>query len=138
MINSSYISWNKIGAVISLVASFLVYLATMADTVPYWDSGEFIASSYILGVPHPPGSPLYLLLGRIFSMLPFNSDIAFRVNLISPIVSALAVMFLYLSSFGIVKDMFDNGTWNISIFQIKLNCQALLLSKYLWCSKILY
>ena len=103
MINSSYISWNKISAVISLVASFLVYLATMADTVPYWDSGEFIASSYILGVPHPPGSPLYLLLGRIFSMLPFNSDIAFRVNLISPIVSALAVMFLYLSNVKLIN-----------------------------------
>ncbi|RPH02876.1 MAG: DUF2723 domain-containing protein [bacterium TMED144] len=103
MINSSYISWNKIGAVISLLASFLVYLATMADTVPYWDSGEFIASSYILGVPHPPGSPLYLLLGRIFSMLPFNSDIAFRVNLISPIVSALAVMFLYLSTVKLIN-----------------------------------
>ena len=103
MINSSYISWNKISAVISLVASFLVYLATMADTVPYWDSGEFIASSYILGVPHPPGSPLYLLLGRIFSMLPFNSDIAFRVNLISPIVSALAVMFLYLSTVKLIN-----------------------------------
>ena len=88
---------NLLFAVFALFMSFVVYLLTMADTVPYWDSGEFIATSYILGVPHPPGSPLYLIIGRVFSMIPFNPDIAFRINLISPIVSALAVMFLYLS-----------------------------------------
>ena len=76
----------------------------MADTVPYWDSGEFIATSYILGVPHPPGSPLYLIIGRVFSMIPFNSDIAFRVNLISPVVSALAVMYLYLSTVKLISN----------------------------------
>ena len=87
---------NRIFAGLILALSFLVYLLTMADTVPYWDSGEFIATSYTLGVPHPPGSPLFLIIGRIFSMIPFSPDIAFRVNLISVFVSALAVMLLYL------------------------------------------
>ena len=76
----------------------------MADTVPYWDSGEFIATSFILGVPHPPGSPLYLIIGRVFSMIPFNPDIAFRINLISPVVSALAVMYLYLSTVKLISN----------------------------------
>lgn len=87
---------NRILAGITLVVSFFVYLSTMAKTVPYWDCGEFIATSYILGVPHPPGSPLYLILGRIFSLLPFNTDIAYRVNLMSPITSSIAVMMVYL------------------------------------------
>lgn len=87
---------NRIFAFFILLISLFIYLDTMAPTVSYWDCGEFIATSYILGVPHPPGSPLFLILGRIFSMIPFSNDIAFRVNLISPIVSALAVMFLYL------------------------------------------
>lgn len=87
---------NRILAFIVFLISLLIYLDTMAPTVSYWDCGEFIATSYILGVPHPPGSPLYLIIGRIFSMLPFGDDIGYRVNLISPLVSALAVMFLYL------------------------------------------
>ena len=104
MIHPDYIRLNRIFAGLSLFISFLVYLLTMADTVPYWDSGEFIATSFILGVPHPPGSPLYLIIGRVFSMLPFNPDIAFRVNLISPVVSALAVMYLYLSSVKLISN----------------------------------
>ena len=96
--DSNYKRLNTIFAICSFLVSFVVYLLTMADTVPYWDSGEFIATSYILGVPHPPGSPLYLIIGRVFSMLPLNADIAFRVNLISPIVSAFAIMFLYMQN----------------------------------------
>ncbi|HKK67451.1 MAG TPA: DUF2723 domain-containing protein, partial [Bacteroidales bacterium] len=57
--------------------SLIVYMMTVAPTVSFWDCGEFIATSYILGVPHPPGSPLFLLLGRIFTMLPIGSDIAY-------------------------------------------------------------
>ena len=96
MIAYPWIKWNRILAGFVLVFSFFVYYLTMAPTVSFWDCGEFIATSYTLGVPHPPGSPLYLIIGRIFSMLPFSDDIAFRVNLISPLVSALAVMLLYL------------------------------------------
>jgi|TARA_Y100000310_G_scaffold330085_2_gene401110 hypothetical protein len=104
LIHTDYIRLNRIFAGVALAISFLVYLLTMADTVPYWDSGEFIATSYILGVPHPPGSPLYLIIGRVFSMIPFNPDIAFRVNLISPLVSALAVMYLYLSTVKLISN----------------------------------
>ncbi len=114
MIHADYIRVNRIVAGMILALTFLVYFLTTADTVPYWDCGEFIATSYILGIPHPPGSPLYLIVGRLFSMLPLNQDIAFRVNLISPIVSAFAVMLLYLSIVkiithwrGIVRNQLD-------------------------------
>ena len=96
LLNQSYIKINRIISVMIFFITFIVYFDTMAPTVSYWDCGEFIAVSHTLGVPHPPGSPLFLLLGRIFSMIGINSDIAFRVNLISPIVSAVAVMLLYL------------------------------------------
>ncbi len=96
MINSRNNRLNRIIAGIVFLISFLVYYDTMAPTVSFWDCGEFIATSHTLGVPHPPGSPLFLIIGRVFSMIPFSPDIAFRVNLISVFVSALAVMLLYL------------------------------------------
>ena len=87
---------------------------TLAPTVSFWDCGEFIATSYTMAVPHPPGSPLFLLLGRIFTMLPIGDDIAYRVNIISPLTSAAAIIFLYFIIIllteefrGKVKDLSD-------------------------------
>ena len=87
---------NKILLGLSFFVSLIVYILTMAPTVSFWDCGEFIATSYILGIPHPPGAPFYLLLGNIFSSFPIFNDIGAKVNFISPIASALSVMFLYL------------------------------------------
>jgi hypothetical protein len=87
---------NAMIAGVIFLASFLTYLSTMAITTSFWDCGEFIACSYILGVPHPPGAPLYILVGRIFSMLPTSGDIGFRVNLMSPIISGVTAMLTYL------------------------------------------
>jgi len=90
------INSHLVFTLLSLFVPFIIYLITMAPRNSFWDCGEFIACSVTLGVPHPPGSPLYLLLGNVFSYLPTFSDIGARVNLISPIVSAFSVMFLYL------------------------------------------
>ncbi len=72
------------------------YLYTIAPTVSFWDCGEFIACSYTLGVPHPPGTPLAVLLGRMFSLIPVSSEIAFRINLMSAISGALSCAFIFL------------------------------------------
>jgi hypothetical protein len=77
-----------------------VYVKTMAPAVSFWDCGEFIATSYILGVPHPPGSPLYVLLGRVFSMAPI-ADVAARITFMSALSSALAVWCVYLSTLAL-------------------------------------
>ena len=90
-----YFKINNIIAFITLFISFLIYLLTMAPTASFWDCGEFIATSYIMGVPHPPGSPLYLLLGNLFSQIPTFSDIGARVNLMSPISSAFSARSLH-------------------------------------------
>ena len=81
----------------SLIISFIVYMLTMAPTVSFWDCGEFIACSATLSVPHPPGAPLFLLFGRIFAMIPFSTDIAFRTNLFSVLSSAATIILLYYS-----------------------------------------
>ena len=83
-------------AVVLFFLTFFVYFSTMAPTVSFWDTGEFIATSYILGVPHPPGNPLFLLIGKLFSLFPISSDIAFRINIFSPIISAATISLLFL------------------------------------------
>ncbi|MBN1826785.1 MAG: DUF2723 domain-containing protein [Candidatus Eisenbacteria bacterium] len=83
-------------ALVVLVIVAAVYGITMAPNVSFWDSGEFIAAGYILGIPHPPGTPLYVLVGRIFALLPFGIP-AVRINLLSAVTGAAAAYFLFLS-----------------------------------------
>jgi len=87
---------NTILTWLTFLMPLIIYSFTMAPTVSLWDCGEFIATSVILGVPHPPGTPLYLIISNFFSQLPLFNNLAARVNLVSPITSALAVMFLYM------------------------------------------
>ncbi len=89
---------NRLNAYLALfvfLISELVYVLTMAPTFSFWDCGEFVAVAYTLGVPHPPGTPIFTVLGRLFTMIPFG-DIGARVNFISTLFSALTVMITYL------------------------------------------
>lgn len=86
-----------IGALIFLITCF-VYVRTVAPTVTFWDTGEFIAASYILGVPHPPGAPFHTLLGRIFTLFADPDRVAFSVNLISVLAGAATALLLFLCS----------------------------------------
>ena len=79
-----------------------LYIKTMAPSVSFWDTGEFIATAYTLSIPHPPGSPLYVLLGRVFSMIPIM-EVAWRVVLMSALSSAIAVWCTYLSTVAIAR-----------------------------------
>lgn len=93
---------NRLIALFLFVITLVIYLSTVAPTLSFWDCGEFIACSVTLSVPHPPGSPLFLLLGKIFSMIPYG-DIGWRVNLISAIASAFSVMLLYLTIVRLIR-----------------------------------
>lgn len=88
---------NRVVCGLVFLFTLTVYLTTVAPTVAFWDCGEFITTSYILGVPHPPGAPFYTLLGRIFSMLWFLGDeIALRVNFLSVLSGVVTVTLVYL------------------------------------------
>jgi hypothetical protein len=78
------------------------YTITCTTSCPWWDSGEFIATSHVLGIPHPPGTPLYVLVGRLFSLLPF-ATVAWRVNWLSSLASALAVLFTFLLTVHLLR-----------------------------------
>jgi hypothetical protein len=87
---------NRIVAACVFAISLGVYAITLSPTVVFWDVGEFIAAAKLMQVPHPPGSPLFLLLARVAMMIPFAADQAVRAHALSALLSALAVMFMYL------------------------------------------
>ncbi|UCF78331.1 MAG: DUF2723 domain-containing protein [Candidatus Eiseniibacteriota bacterium] len=97
-------------AIVVFVLVLAVYIETLALTTPFWDGGEFIAVSYILGVPHPPGTPLYTLIGRVFTLFPLAS-VATRVNFMSALSSALAVLFTFLITVRLAKMSFRVQEW---------------------------
>jgi hypothetical protein len=80
------------------VAAFVlsVYVLTLAPTVTFWDAGEFIAAIKTLGVPHPPGTPLFVLIGHVWAMLVPVGEYAVRTNLLSAVCSAASAGFLFL------------------------------------------
>ncbi|PWJ40890.1 glycosyltransferase family 117 protein [Sediminitomix flava] len=89
---------NLLGWSVFLI-SLIVYVMTMEETASFWDCSEFIAVSYKLMVPHPPGTPLYLLINRFFSFLAFGDveKVAYWINFSSALMSALTILFMHWS-----------------------------------------
>jgi hypothetical protein len=88
---------NITGWAICIIACF-VYLSTMEATGSFWDCGEFASSAYKLQVPHPPGAPLFILMGRIF-MIPFSdpNNAIVSLNSMSALASGFTILFLFWS-----------------------------------------
>jgi hypothetical protein len=74
----------------------LLYLLTLAPTVTFWDAGEFIAAAKTLGIPHPPGTPLFVMIAHVWALIFPIGEYAFRTNLLSALLSALAAGCFFL------------------------------------------
>ena len=113
---------NNITGWLVFAVALITYWLTMEETASYWDCGEFIAVSYKLQVPHPPGAPLFLLMGRVFSFLAMGdvTKVAYWINFMSVLASAFTVLFLFWSitlfgrkMMGLAKDfeITSDQTW---------------------------
>src|SRR5450432_869250 len=89
---------NAVGWVMFGIA-LITYWLTFEETGSYWDCGEFIAVAYKLEVSHPPGAPLFMLLGRVFSFLALGdvTKVAYWINFLSVLASAFTILFLFWS-----------------------------------------
>ena len=77
------------------VYGLITYVLTMERTASFWDCGEFIACAFKLQVPHPPGAPLFLLIGRLFALLALGDvmKVAYWINMVSVLSSAFTIFF---------------------------------------------
>jgi hypothetical protein len=93
----SHAKTNALVALFVFVASLLVYLRTVAPSICLWDCGEYLASTACLGLPHPPGTPLLVMFGRVWTILfSFVHDFGHRYNLMAVVSSSVTVVFVYL------------------------------------------
>src|SRR5258707_10819646 len=104
-----YRAKNIVGWIVGLIAC-TVFVMTMEATGSFWDCGEFISSCYKLQIPHPPGAPLFILLGRFFIILfGDNPHTAARgVNFMSAIASGLSILFLFWTITHFARKLVQN------------------------------
>ncbi len=87
---------SYLAAGISAGVVMILYVLTLSPETAMWDTSEYITAAYTLGIPHPPGNPFFVLLGRVFTLLPIAPSAAMRVNLLAALSSAVSAMMWFL------------------------------------------
>jgi len=81
----------------------VLYVLTMAPSTAMWDTSEYIAAAYTFGLPHPPGNPFFVIVGRVFSILPVAGNVAARINVLAALSSAIAAGMWFLVAEQILR-----------------------------------
>ncbi len=115
MLSFDYKKYNTLLGWISFAIALTTYVLTLEPTVSYWDCGEYIATSVKLEVGHPPGAPLFQMMGAFFAM--FTSDvsqIAMMVNFMSALASAFTILFLFWTITALAKKIVIRSTGELN------------------------
>src|SRR6476619_46600 len=99
---------SYIPAAIAAGLVFVLYLLTLAPSVAMWDTGEYMAAAKVLGIPHPPGNPFFMLLGHVFASLPIPVSYAAKINIMAALASACSAGFWFLVTERIVARWIDD------------------------------
>ncbi|MES2849822.1 MAG: DUF2723 domain-containing protein [Bacteroidota bacterium] len=105
---------NITGWIICIIAC-TIYIMTMEASGSLWDCGEFASCAYKLQIPHPPGAPLFVLIGRLF-MVPFDpKNAATGINTMSALASGFTILFLFWSITHFAKKILQKGNPNTEL-----------------------
>ena len=105
--------WNIIIGWIVFAIAFTTYSLTVEPTASFWDAGEYISTSAKLQVGHPPGAPLYQMMGAFFSMFsPDNAHVALMVNMMSVFASAFTILFMFWSLTYLIRKLTNRETYD--------------------------
>ena len=112
----NYKKWNTILGWATFAIALITYTLTVEPTVSYWDVGEYIATSVKLQVGHPPGAPLFQMLGAFFAMFTTDvSQIAKMTNMMSAVASAFTILFLFWTITILAKKVIIKETENLNL-----------------------
>lgn len=118
------------------VVSFVIYLLTLTPYICAGDSGELTTAIYNLGAAHPPGYPLYTMLGKIFTYIPV-STVAYRVNLVSAFCGALTIPFLFMFLLKLMRTSEDRAA-RVRDYLIAASCSLLFaFSSTMWSQAVI-
>ena len=102
----SFQFWNNTIGWLTFAVASAVYLLTMEPTASLWDCGEFIATAYKLEVMHPPGAPLFMIMGRFFSIFASGPETAAKmINAMSALSSSFTILFLFWTITHLAKKL---------------------------------
>ena len=111
MMNFNFNKWNTILGWTTFAIALITYSLTVEPTMSFWDCGEYISTAAKLEVGHPPGAPLFQILGAFFAMFAFNKEsIALMVNMLSVFSSAFTILFMFWSSTILLKKIVSQYT----------------------------
>ncbi len=103
--------------IVLFLIAFSTYLLTLAPTITWRndgaDGGDLITAAYTLGIAHPPGYPVYVILGKLFTLLPIG-DIAYRVNLMSAFFAAATIPLVYMITLGLCRSVVSLSNHSLS------------------------
>jgi hypothetical protein len=105
---------NITGWAVFAVAAY-TYISTLEPTASLWDCSEFILSAYKLEVGHPPGAPLFMMIGHLFTLFSSAKHAAFMINLFSALCSAFTILFLFWSITRLARRFVDKNISELSV-----------------------
>ena len=119
MMTKGYKFFNLVvGWAIFLVAA-IVYLSTIEPTASFWDCPEFITTAYSIQVGHPPGAPLFMIMGRLFTMLAGSpAQVPVMVNVLSALASAFTILFLFWTITHMARKLIQDNESELSLSQL--------------------
>jgi hypothetical protein len=116
MTNFNFNKWNTMLGWFVFTIALITYSLTVEPTMSFWDCGEYIATAAKLEVGHPPGAPLYQMIGAFFALFAINETyIALMVNMVSVFSSAFTILFMFWSSTLLLKKIIGQFTESSAI-----------------------
>ena len=143
MTSATFKKWNIILGWATFAIALITYTLTLEPTVSAWDCGEYISTSVKLEVGHPPGAPLFQMLGAFFAMFTSSLDqIAKMVNFMSALASAFSILFMFWTITNLAKKLalktggFSEGKYIAILGSSVVGSLAYTFSDSFWFSAV--